>query len=97
MAQKVLNEQQLREYVEGEVRRALMNEMQLDESLFSWEGLIGGILGRIAIKPLLDKILDSIGIPHDGRAGQLIVNLISTTGGAALGSWVDNKFNPLGK
>lgn len=46
MAQKVLNEEQMREYVENEVRKALMNE-DIDEGLLSG---LGGIL------PLIKKV-----------------------------------------
>ena len=47
MAQKVLNEEQLREYVEQEVRSALMNENideGLDENAMTW--LAGKLFGN---------------------------------------------------
>lgn len=58
MSQKVLNEEQLREYVEQEVRSALMNENideGLDENAINWlagklfsnGGNPNGVLGRL--------------------------------------------------
>lgn len=121
MAEKRLNEEQLREYVEKEVSMALLNE-EIDEGVldfltggksgtntgalgstlsklipgFSWETLIGGILGRIAIEPILKNILEKIGIKADGDVGRAILHAVSVYGGAKIGDWVDKKWNPIG-
>ena len=58
MEQKVLNEEQMRQYVEGEVRKALMEgniDEGLDESVINWlagkifgnGGNPNGVLGRL--------------------------------------------------
>lgn len=124
MGQKVLNEEQMREYVEQEVRKALMNE-EIDEGIlnwlgklvgggeghngginwmgildklpgFSWETLIGAVLGRVAVAPILVKFLTSLGIPADSAFGKFIINTAVTTGGAYLGDWIDKNHNLLG-
>lgn len=124
MGQKVLNEEQMREYVEQEVRKALMNE-EIDEGIlnwimklagggngqnrninwmgildklpgFSWETLIGAVLGRIAVAPILAKLLTSLGIPADGAFGKFIINTAVTAGGAYLGDWIDKNHNLIG-
>lgn len=124
MAQKVLNEEQMREYVEQEVRKALMNE-EIDEGVldwlsrlagrsdgqsgmpgwmnildklpgFSWETLIGAVLGRVAVAPILTKLLTSLGIPADGAFGKFIINTAVTAGGAYLGDWIDKNHNLIG-
>ena len=51
MAQKVLNEEQMREYIENEVRSALLAE-GIDENMTD-EGLISGLAG---ILPLIRKV-----------------------------------------
>ena len=124
MGQKVLNEEQMREYVEQEVRKALMNEeinegvldwlmklfgggngqngtpnwMGILEKLpgFSWETLIGAVLGRVAVAPILTKLLVSIGIPADSPLVKFVVNTAVTTGGAYLGDWIDKNHNLIG-
>lgn len=125
MAQKVLNEEQMREYVENEVRNALLSE-NIDEGMvlnllkrlfggkngnggnidwasileklpgFSWETVIGAALGRIAIAPILTKLLVSLGIPADSKFAQFIINTAVTAGGAYLGDWVDKNHNLIG-
>lgn len=123
MGQKVLNEEQMREYVEQEVRKALMNE-EIDEGIlnwimklaggdgqngninwmgildklpgFSWETLIGAVLGRIAVAPILVKLLTSLGIPADSAFGKFVVNTAVTAGGAYLGDWIDKNHNLIG-
>ena len=129
MAQKVLNEEQMREFIEQEVRKALVNE-GLDENMtdeglldwikkiiglggeqggninwlsileklpgFSWETLIGAVLGRVAIAPILVKLLTSLGIPADGAFGKFIINTAVTAGGAYLGDWIDKNHNLIG-
>jgi hypothetical protein len=106
MAQKTLNEQQLRKYVENEVRNTLLNE-GIDEGIlsklfdklpgFSWESVIGAVLGHVAIAPILKKLLTAIGIPCDGKFGQFIINAVADTGMAYVGDWVDKKWNPIGR
>jgi len=102
MAQKVLNEEQMREYVEQEVRKALMNEEIDEEKIlkklpgFSWETLIGAVLGRVAVAPILVKLLTSLGIPADGAFGKFIINTAVTAGGAYLGDWIDKNHNLIG-
>lgn len=111
MAQMKLNEEQMREYVEQEVRKALMNE-NIDEAgllsgllggalgngfkMPSMEAIIGAVLGNIAIAPLLTKLLNVIGIPADGPLGKFIVETAVTAGGAKLGQWIDEKWDPIG-
>ena len=129
MEQKVLNEEQMREFIEQEVRKALVNE-GLDENMtnegfldwlgkiigrgdgqngntnwlgildklpgFSWETLIGAVLGRVAVAPILIKLLTSIGIPADGAFGKFVINTAVTTGGAYLGDWIDKNHNLIG-
>jgi len=124
MEQKVLNEEQMREYVEQEVRKTLMNE-GIDEGRildwlmklaggdgqngkpnwlgildklpgFSWETLIGAVLGRVAVAPILVKLLTSLGIPADGAFGKFIINTAVTAGGAYLGDWIDKNHNLIG-
>ena len=111
MAQKVLNEEQMREYVEQEVRKALMNE-NIDEAgllsgllggalgngfkMPSMEAIIGAVLGNVAIAPLLTKLLNVIGIPADGPLGKFIIETAVTAGGAKLGQWIDEKWDPIG-
>jgi hypothetical protein len=123
MGQKVLNEEQMREYVEQEVRKALMNE-EIDEGIlnwlgklvggdgqngnpnwlgildklpgFSWETLIGAVLGRVAVAPILVKLLTSLGIPADSAFGKFVVNTAVTAGGAYLGDWIDKNHNLIG-
>lgn len=119
MSQKVLNEEQMREYIESEVRKALISE-GIDEGfgmdLINWlgglfsggqngegfgsrlknisaEGIIGAILGHIAIAPILTRILEAIGIPADGQIGQLIIKTAVDIGGYSLGQWVDKKWD----
>lgn len=124
MGQKVLNEEQMRKYVEQEVRKTLMNEdidegrilnwlmnlaggdgqngninwMGILEKLpgFSWETLIGAVLGRVAVAPILVKLLTSLGIPADGAFGKFIINTAVTAGGAYLGDWIDKNHNLIG-
>ena len=124
MGQKVLNEEQMREYVEQEVRKALMNEevnegaldwlmklfgggngqngnpgwLSILEKLpgFSWETLIGAVLGRVAVAPILVKLLTSLGIPADGAFGKFIINTAVTAGGAYLRDWIDKNHNLIG-
>ena len=119
MTERKLNEAQMREYVENEVRKALMSE-ELDESMtdegilnwlsklvgggpeggfgsrISMEGIIGAILGHIAIAPIMTKLLNAIGIPADGALGQFILKRVSEVGGYTLGQWVDKKWDPVG-
>jgi len=129
MAQKVLNEEQMREFIEQEVRKALVNE-GLDENMtdegfldwikkivglggeqggninwlgileklpgFSWETLIGAVLGRVAIAPILTKLLTSLGIPADSAFAKFIINTAVTVGGAYVGDWVDKNHNLIG-
>lgn len=101
----------MREYVEQEVRKALMNE-NIDEAgllsgllggalgngfkMPSMEAIIGAVLGNIAIAPLLTKLLNVIGIPADGPLGKFIVETAVTAGGAKLGQWIDEKWDPIG-
>lgn len=120
MEQKVLSEEQMRKYIESEVRNALLSEGidegQLyeninDEGFLNWlskitgigngqgismEGIVGAILGRIAIKPILEKLLNVIGIPTDKALGQFILKRVSEVGGYSLGQWVDRKWDPIG-
>lgn len=127
MEEKVLNEAQMRKYIENEVRNALLsesiNENITDEGLLdllknvfgigtdengqntqnnenrgiSLEGIIGAILGHIAIAPLLTKILNAIGIPANGPLGQFILKRVSEIGGYSIGQWVDrNMGDPIG-
>ena len=109
----------MREYVENEVRKALMNEEldenMTDEGILNWlsklvgggqeggfgsrismEGIIGAILGHIAIAPILTKLLNAIGIPADGALGRVILKRMSGVGGYSLGQWVDKKWDPIG-
>ena len=111
MAQMKLNEEQMREYVEQEVRKALMSE-NIDEAgllsgllggaigngfkMPSMEAIIGAILGNVAIAPLLTKLLNVIGIPADGPLGKFIIETAVTAGGAKLGQWIDEKWDPIG-
>lgn len=111
MAQKVLSEEQMREYVEQEVRKALMNE-NIDEASWlsgllggalgngfkmpSMEAIIGAVLGNVLIAPLLTKLLTAIGIPADGPLGKFIIETAITAGGAKLGDWIDQKSDPIG-
>lgn len=111
MAQKVLNEEQMREFIEQEVRQALMNE-NIDESgvlstllgggigngfkFPSAEAIIGAVLGNVMIAPLLEKLLNTIGIPVNGPLGKFIVETAVSAGGAKLGDWIDQKFDPIG-
>ena len=110
MKQKVLNEEQMREYIENEVRKALMNE-NINEKWLSGllggilgnglkvpsaEALIGAVLGNIAIAPLLTKLLEAIGIPTNGPLGKFIIETAVTAGGAKLGDWIDQKWDPIG-
>ena len=106
MAQKTLNEQQLRKYVENEVRNALLNEgidegflSDLFEKLpgFSWEAVISAVLGHIAIAPILRKLLNAIGIPCDGKFGRFITNAVADTGMAYVGDWIDKNHNLIGR
>ena len=106
-----LNEEQMREYVEQEVRKALMNE-NIDEAgllsgllggalgngfkMPSMEAIIGAVLGNVAIAPLLTKLLNVIGIPADGPLGKFIIETAVTAGGAKLGQWIDEKWDPIG-
>ena len=119
MTERKLNEAQMREYVENEVRKALMSEEldenMTDEGILNWlsklvgggqeggfgsrismEGIIGAILGHIAIAPILTKLLNAIGIPADGALGQFILKRVSEVGGYTLGQWVDKKWDPIG-
>ena len=115
MTQKVLNEEQMRAFVEQEVRKALMegnmNENMTDEDILDWlskitgigngqgismEGIVGAILGHIAITPILTKLLNVIGIPADGALGQFILKRVSEVGGYSLGQWIDRKWDPIG-
>ena len=110
MDQKVLNEEQMREYVENEVRKALMKE-EIDENFLStllggvfgnglkkpsMEAIIGAVLGNVAIAPLLTKLLVSLGIPADSAIGKFIVETAVSAGGAKLGDWIDKKWDPIG-
>lgn len=110
MEKKVLTEAQMREYVEQEVRKALMNE-NMDEGLLSGllggvlgngikspslEAIIGGVLGNIAIAPILSKLLTALGIPVDGAFGKFVLETAITAGGAKLGDWIDKKWDPIG-
>jgi hypothetical protein len=110
MAQKVLNEEQMREFVEQEVRKALMNE-EIDEGLLStllggalgnglkrpsMEAIVGALLGNIAVAPLLTKLLASLGIPANSAIGKFIVETAVSAGGAKLGDWIDRKWDPIG-
>lgn len=111
MAQKVLSEEQMREYVEQEVRKALMNE-NIDEAgllsgllggalgngfkVPSMEAIIGAVLGNVLIAPILTKLLTSLGIPADSPIGKFIVETAVTAGGAKLGDWIDQKSDPIG-
>lgn len=110
MAQKVLNEEQMREFVEQEVRKALMNE-EIDEGLLStllggalgnglkrpsMEAIVGALLGNIAVAPLLTKLLASLGIPANSAIGRFIVETAVSAGGAKLGDWIDRKWDPIG-
>lgn len=109
MSQKVLNEAQLREYVEQEVRKALNENM--DEGLLSGllggalgnglkmpslEAIIGAVLGNVLIAPLLTKLITSLGIPADSPIGKFIVETAVSAGGAKLGDWIDQKWDPIG-
>lgn len=111
MEQKVLNEEQMREYIENEVRMALLAEgidENVDEGLLdilknvfggrgiSMEGIIGAILGHIAITPILTKLLNVIGIPADGPLGQFILKRVGEVGGYTIGDWIDKKWDPIG-
>ena len=120
MAQKILSEEQLRKYVEQEVREALINE-SMNENITDEDGLLAGlaglmpiirqvggirnlsmesilgvILGQIAVAPILTKLLNTIGIPADGKFGQFIINTAVSAGGAYLGDWVDKKWDLIG-
>ena len=111
MAKKVLSEAQMREYVEQEVRKALMNE-NIDEAgilsgllggalgngfkLPSMEAIIGAVLGNVLIAPILTKFLTTIGIPADGPLGKFIIETAVSAGGAKLGDWIDQKSDPIG-
>lgn len=109
MAQKVLNEEQMREFVEQEVRRALNENM--DEGLLSTllggavgngfkfpslEAILGAALGNILIAPLLAKLLNAIGIPTDSPLFKFIIETAVSAGGAKLGDWIDQKWDPIG-
>jgi hypothetical protein len=111
MEQKILSEEQMREYVEQEVRKALMNE-NIDEAgvlsgllggvlgngfkMPSLEAILGAALGNILIAPLLTKLLNTIGIPADGALGKFIIETAVSAGGAKLGDWIDQKWDPIG-
>lgn len=135
MAEKRLNEEQMRAYVESEVRKALMegrqdncilnecineaiDEGMMDEGVLDWlktllgnsvgangqnpqgpkismEGIIGAILGRF-FAPVLEKLLNKIGIRPKSELGSVIVKAASTMGGYGLGQLVDKKWDPIG-
>ena len=118
MAQQVLNEEQMREYVEQEVRKALMNE-NIDENTFeslfgnggnginwinilnklpgfSWETLIFAALGKVAIGPIIRKLLGTIGIPAESKFAEFIIDNATAVGGAYLGDWIDKNHNLFG-
>ena len=110
MAQKVLNEVQLREYVEQEVRKALMNESVNEGWLSgilgglvgnglkmpSLEAIIGAFLGNVLIAPILTKLLTAIGVPADSPLAKFIIETAVSAGGAKLGDWIDQKWDPIG-
>lgn len=120
MAQQIMSEEQMRSYIENQVRNALLNEGLNEDVLYenitdeglidflsrltgigtgqgvSMEGIIGAILGHIAIKPILEKLLNAIGIPTDQALGQFILKRVAEIGGYSLGQWVDRKWDPVG-
>ena len=101
----------MRNYVEQEVRKTLMNE-GLDEAGFlssilggalgngfkrpSMEAIIGAVLGNVMVAPILAKLLTTIGIPADQPLGKFIIETAITAGGAKLGDWIDQKYDPIG-
>lgn len=105
MAQQVMNEAQMRGYVEKEVRKALLKENVTDEGLISGilgmipyvagggnlslESLIGGILGQFTVAPLLKLLLNAIGIRSNSKVFEFIMNAAGTYGGARLGDLLD--------
>ena len=120
MAEKKLNEAEMRKYIENEVRSALLaenineelNENMTDEGILRWingllgnqqggrgvsmEGIIGAILGHVAIAPILTKLLNAIGIPADGPLGHFIIKRAGEVGGYFIGDWIDKKKDPIG-
>ena len=96
----MMNEQQLREYIEKNVRESLINE-GIDEGFlgmnWSWETIVGAVLGRVAVAPILSKLLESIGIPADSAFGKWFINTAVTVGGAKIGDWIDKNHNLIGK
>lgn len=110
--QKILNEEQMRKYVEQEVRKALSENTNEGLSSVasgllggilgnglrvpSMEGIIGTVLGNIFITPIIAKLLDSIGIPTDSAIAKFIIETAVSAGGAKLGNWIDDKYDPIG-
>ena len=90
MAEKRLNEEQMREYVEQEVRKALMNE-DIDEGIF---GNLGGALAGIF--PLIKKVGGIKNLSMESIAGvilgQIAIAPILTKLLAAMGIPADSKF-----
>ena len=62
----------------------------------SMEGIVGALLGHVAITPILSKLLNAIGIPTDGALGQFILKRVGEVGGYYIGDWIDKKWDPIG-
>ena len=100
MAQKVLNEEQMREYVEQEVRKALMNE-ELGENMTD-EGKILDALKQltgigngqgISMEGIIMAILGHNFIP---RLLSGILNAIGIPTDGALGQWILKRVGEVG-
>ena len=98
MAQKVLNEAQMREYIENEVRKSLMNE-NIDEGILgnlikghlNFPDLMNLAIGIFGVAPIVKWLCGVFGIDVSGPLGKMLVTAISGAGTVAVGDMIQNR------
>ena len=89
---KVLNEKQMREYIENEVRKSIMSE-SIDEGILgnlikghmNFPDLMNLAIGIFGVAPIVKWLCGVFGIDVNGPIGNMLATAISAAGTVAVG------------
>lgn len=95
---KVLNEKQMREYIENEVRKNIMSE-SIDEGILgnlikghmNFPDLMNLAIGIFGVAPIVKWLCGVFGIDVNGPIGKMLVTAISAAGTVAVGDIIQNR------
>ena len=95
---KVLNEKQMREYIENEVRKSIVSE-SIDEGILgnlikghmNFPDLMNLAIGIFGVAPIVKWLCGVFGIDVNGPIGKMLVTAISAAGTVAVGDIIQNR------